>query len=637
MDVYGGRIGSGEQRAESSNGGEQASGQAGKQFVFCYPFSVFETRDYSALKVSESVGNSNLSFQAFSTNRGINRSSDKSGRCPFAEHGVTIAAHARLDNREELCQALDMAVEPRSILPDHLLMHSAYLKWGTDCVHHFRGDWSFAIWDGRSNELHLAVDYISSYALFYFASDDEFLFSNSMKTLRQMIPNPDELNDMYVLKRIMISRGEDPVAIIKNVRKVPPGTIISYKPGQKPASKRYWFPTHLKKIDVRNEQELLEEFHRLYHQAVQRRMLPGQKIAAHLSGGLDSGSVSWVAADLLKKEGKRLQGYTGTEYFDTSKVNKGRGNEAQYAKITAEAAGNIDQVSFSCPDASMLDSIKKTVEMTGTVAHGVGNIFWIHAISEYAREQKIDTLLVGQVGNASVTWAGVGWKQQLKNLKKSITEQYQFLRYGNTTVYRSPVHPASFLESKQKNLYNAEWLNSFILNDYAQKEYDTIDDHLPNWIHPNRIKLLNFRAASIGSFWETMSQEYGFYHWDPTADQDLVEFCLRLPESYFARNGGRNLVRRAFDGKIPDAVLYKKLKGRQSSDWMQRFALERDRWIDFFAGLPDDHPAHQYINVQEFVKLIEAYDPENNSDPGVKTTLLSGKLARVAGIVLVSG
>jgi len=538
MDVYGGRFGSGEQRAASSHGeeqasgqagrlgsgeqgavsssqeGKQASGQAGEQSEFHIPFSVFENLNPDDLKVSELFTHTNSSFQAFSTNRGINRSSDESGRCPFTQHDITIVAHSRLDNRDELCGLLGIQVDDRSVLPDHVLMHRAYLKWGKDCVHRFRGDWSFAIWDGRTKELHLAVDYISGYGLYYFASDEQFLFSNSMKTLREMIPSPNALNDMYVLKRIMISRGEDPDTIIKNVHKVPPGTIITIRPGQQPVSKRYWYPTHLKKLDVRKEAELLEEFHRLYRQAVQRRMLPGQKIASHLSGGLDSGSVSWVAAELLKKGGKRLQGYTGTEYFDTSSVNKGRGNEEQYAKITAEAAGNIDQVSFSCPEASMLDSINKTVEMTGTVAHGVGNIFWIHAISEYAREQKIDTLLVGQVGNASVTWAGVEWKQQLRLLKKSLTEQYQFLRFGNK-----------------------EWLNSFKINEYDKKEHDPIDDHIPGWVHPNRIKLLNFRAAGIGSFWEAMSQEYGFYHWDPTADQDLVEFCLRLPESYWAEFG----------------------------------------------------------------------------------------------------
>jgi hypothetical protein len=185
--------------------------------------------------------------------------------------------------------------------------------------------------------------------------------------------------------------------------------------------------------------------------------------------------------------------------------------------------------------------------------------------------------------------------------------------------------------------FNKEWLNSFKINEYDKKEHDPIDDHIPGWVHPNRIKLLNFRAAGIGSFWEAMSQEYGFYHWDPTADQDLVEFCLRLPESYFARNGGRNLVRRAFDGKIPDDVLYKKLKGQQSSDWMQRFALEKDRWKELFAGLPDDHPAHKYINANEFVKLIEVYDSEGTPKKGIKTALVSGMLARVAGLVYVSG
>jgi len=93
------------------------------------------------------------------------------------------------------------------------------------------------------------------------------------------------------------------------------------------------------------------------------------------------------------------------------------------------------------------------------------------------------------------------------------------------------------------------------------------------------------------------------------------------------------LVRRAFDGKIPDEVLYKKLKGQQSSDWMQRFTLVKDHWKELFAGLPDDHPAHKYINANEFVKLIEVYDSEGTPKKGIKTALVSGMLARVAGLV----
>ncbi len=572
-------------------------------------------------------------FHVFSTNRGMNRSIIPGKLSPLSNFDVTIAAHARLDNRPQLCSSLHLELSERSDLPDHELMLLAYMKWGIECVHRFRGDWSFAIWDGRTRELHLATDYISGYALYYKQSDSQFIFSNSLRTLIEIDPDPVILNELYLLQRFIMTRTVNPVTVIKDVRKVPPGTVISIRPGNEPIPKRYWFPTHLNRIDVRNETELIEEFHFLYRQAVQRRIQPNQRIATHLSGGLDSGSVSWVTADLLNDQGQRLQAFTGTEFFDTSTYNHGRGNEEVYARITAKAAGNIDQMSFSCPEASMLDSIINTVHMLGQVSHGVGNIYWVHAISEYAKAQHINALLVGQVGNASITWAGISVKKQIKWLLKDAMDSYQILRYKNHQVGNSPVHPKSFFYPEIHSFFNKDWLNQFTINDYLASEYDPLDDTIPSWVSPKRISLLNFRAANIGSFWETMSQYYGIYHWDPTADQELVEFCLRLPESYYARNGGRNLVRKAFAGKIPDEILYKKLKGQQSSDWLQRFVLERHRWMELFAELPNNHPMSHILNVPALIEAVKNIDPDSNSIKGRNSNLISGSLGRMAGAI----
>src|SRR5882724_8863310 len=68
-----------------------------------------------------------------------------------------IVADARLDSREELTRELQRSgrvVRPSA--PDSELLLHAYAAWGTACVEHLRGDFSFAIWDARNKQLFVA-------------------------------------------------------------------------------------------------------------------------------------------------------------------------------------------------------------------------------------------------------------------------------------------------------------------------------------------------------------------------------------------------------------------------------------------------------------------------------------------------
>lgn len=572
-------------------------------------------------------------FHSTQLNRGINAPASSDLAAPYTMGNLTIVSHSRLDNRDELCVQLGIKNESRSNLPDYVVILLAWLKWGSDCVHKLRGDWSFVIHDSSTGSTHMAVDYIASYQIYYAVEKGQISFSNHQKVAIQLKSESASIDEKFLFNRLMIHRNEDPITGLHNVFKVAPGNLITISKDLKITKKRYWIPDHLSKLDTTNDDEVVEEFLQLYETAVRRRIFPDYNIGSHLSGGLDSGSVSWLASKVLKAEGRPLLGLTGTELFDTTSTLKGRGNEEQYAQITAAATGHIEQHSFKCEGISLVDSIRLEVTRSNNLSHGVGNIFWIHAISEFAKERGLDTILVGQVGNASVTWAGKSGKSLVKSqIKKLINTIQMKLLVRNKTVYELDVFPFTFFDEEAKLLLNPDFMKRHTLKSLQQDDVDPIDSHRPSWVHPDRLKLLNFRAAGIGSFWEMMSIDYGLYHWDPTADQDVVEFCLRLPENYYARNGGRNLVRRAFDGKIPNEVLYKKLKGRQSSDWMIRFSHETAKFYDLLDTIPADHPFREYIDVEAFRKLVLEWEKGYRATGDLGKPILSGTIARVLAL-----
>lgn len=88
-------------------------------------------------------------------------------------------------------------------------------------------------------------------------------------------------------------------------------------------------------------------------------------------------------------------------------------------------------------------------------------------------------------------------------------------------------------------------------------------------IRLNAISKVEFRGE-----WEAgMLALFGIELRDPTADLDVVEFCLGIPpEQYLAEGIDRSLIRRAMWGILPAAVLANRKRGIQAPD--------RQTWLD---------------------------------------------------------
>src|SRR5262249_18099229 len=69
-----------------------------------------------------------------------------------------LVADVRLDNRDDLAEALRLsAVQSRSIC-DAAILLAAIERWDESCLEHLVGDYAFAAWDGARRRLLLARD-----------------------------------------------------------------------------------------------------------------------------------------------------------------------------------------------------------------------------------------------------------------------------------------------------------------------------------------------------------------------------------------------------------------------------------------------------------------------------------------------
>jgi len=223
-----------------------------------------------------------------------------------------IAADARLDDRVAFIAELQRS--GRKVRPDapdsELLLH-AYATWGTPCVEHLRGDFSFAIWDARNKRLFCARDHFGIKPFYYVQQGDLFLFSNTLNCLRMHPQVSAELNDAAIADFLLFGLNcDNATTSFRDIQRLPPAHSLSISPeGLK--VRRYWTPPPDGRIRYSKPEEYVEQFQSLFQAAVADR-LRTDRVGVLLSGGMDSSSVAAVAKEVRTKDGQStdIRGYS---------------------------------------------------------------------------------------------------------------------------------------------------------------------------------------------------------------------------------------------------------------------------------------------------------------------------------------
>jgi asparagine synthase (glutamine-hydrolysing) len=222
------------------------------------------------------------------------------GDMPMSRGELTITYNGELYNFRELKAILERRGHRFVTRTDTEVILAAYEEWGCDCVARFNGMFAFAIWDARREQLFLARDrygikplYVASVGpLLLFASEIKALLAHGALRARVSLPHLLE----YFTFQNVFSDG----TLFDGVRLLPAGHHLLLDRAAGPGHEEcYWdfaFEEPTERID---ERECEEELVRLFRQAVLRQLSADVPLGAHLSGGMDSGSITAIAADAL--------------------------------------------------------------------------------------------------------------------------------------------------------------------------------------------------------------------------------------------------------------------------------------------------------------------------------------------------
>lgn len=177
----------------------------------------------------------------------------------------------------------------------------AYARWGARCLERFNGMFGIAIWDRRDKTLFLARDRYGIKPLYYTKLGKNLLFGSEIKTF---FPHPDfrtRLNSEALLEYFTFQNFFTQNTLFEDVTIVPAGTylLISVDHPDNTQPIMYWDFHFQEPESPASDAEYLEELDRLFKQAVQRQLISDVPVGSYLSGGMDSGSITAIAAQQI--------------------------------------------------------------------------------------------------------------------------------------------------------------------------------------------------------------------------------------------------------------------------------------------------------------------------------------------------
>jgi asparagine synthase (glutamine-hydrolysing) len=156
--------------------------------------------------------------------------------------------------------------------------------------------WAFAIWDGRRGELFLARDRYGIKPLYYAEVDGSLLFASEIKAFLRHPRFRVDVSLPHLLEYFTFQNIFDDGTLFAGVRLLPPGHHLTVSPGGRSEPRRYWDFAFTEPTESAPAEEYEEELDRLLRQAVERQLVSDVAVGAHLSGGMDSGSITALAA-----------------------------------------------------------------------------------------------------------------------------------------------------------------------------------------------------------------------------------------------------------------------------------------------------------------------------------------------------
>lgn len=242
---------------------------------------------------------------------------------------VGLVFNGEIYNYRELRRQLQAGGASFRTASDTEVILRLYESEGEGCIAKLDGMFAIAIWDARKQQLVLARDRVGKKPLFYYNSSASFIFGSEVKSLLQHPAISADIDPSVLPEFFMFGYVPAPATFYRNIRQLPPGSVLVVRAGKPPQMRRYWslpVPAESQKQHL-SEAEAVKRMRELIDSAVQRRLVADVPLGAFLSGGVDSSIVVATMSRLTSDPVRTFSiGFSGDKRFD----------ETHYARLVAQ-------------------------------------------------------------------------------------------------------------------------------------------------------------------------------------------------------------------------------------------------------------------------------------------------------------
>lgn len=223
---------------------------------------------------------------------------------PMMSHDnrYVLSYNGEIYNFRELRTELEAMGYPFRSQSDSEVLLTAWSAWGVKALDRLNGMFAFAIWDRTDKTLTLARDRYGIKPLYIAETPQGLTFGSEQKAIlarpgTSVSVDREALLEYFTFQNLFTNR-----TLVEGITLMPAGhyaVLDTREDNPHLESTQYWnfkFTNPTGKIDYR---EYIEELDRLFTQAVNRQLVTDVELGSYLSGGMDSGSITAVAAQAI--------------------------------------------------------------------------------------------------------------------------------------------------------------------------------------------------------------------------------------------------------------------------------------------------------------------------------------------------
>lgn len=519
-----------------------------------------------------------------------------------------ITYNGEVYNHSELRAELEALGYSFSSHSDTEVILAAYDAWGADCLRRFNGMWAFAILDSLAGRIFISRDRFGIKPFHYYQRDGKFIFASEIKTI---VAHPDVITAPDVdYCRDYLENGanvEGERTAFENILRFPPASFVECSLddllGKPIVSQRFWdIQPNISNepFDEAKAEKLTAEYYALLEDAVRLRLRADVKVGSALSGGLDSSSIVYLVNQLLREQGCEDQQETfscvyktpGTESCDESEyvdrlavAFSVRSNQIEpHAKDIPAEHDKMIYAMDNPPDSTCMSGWHTFMRVANS------------DVTVTLDGQGADEQLAGYLGYLFFWFVQMPVRQAMAELPKvlSIPGAASFALPGLAVNVFSRLFGQYFTRQTLNRLgyYRDPFvpLNEILLRD--------TQSHLLTLIH----------------YSDRVSMAFSIESRMPFMDYRLVEYLASVPVAYKLHGGWtKYLARRAFDGKLPEEIVWRKDKmgwpipesfwfGGPLKEWLSGHL--RSNWFNQWIGTPESTEISGSADLPRKIRLL---------------------------------